>query len=250
MGLDICQSGWRFKVSIPFKRESLSKANKMTIPKKMAIVSIPFKRESLSKVTSKRIPPQNPHCVSIPFKRESLSKGRCLHIPQRPRNRCFNSLQTGKPIQSNAMNVVATPKVGFNSLQTGKPIQRHYKSLTQRKIAKFQFPSNGKAYPKNELQAKNNELTQIKMFQFPSNGKAYPKSIPLRTSSPERWSFNSLQTGKPIQRKLALQEKRKVYMFQFPSNGKADPKPTIYEVIMARHKFQFPSNGKADPKHF
>ena len=87
--------------------------------------------------------------VSIPFKRESIYKGmeqeRLIRKPTRSFNslqtgkhiqsllgieiwnleyKGFNSLQTGKHIQSNALKQVATfGLVGFNSLQTGKHIQ-------------------------------------------------------------------------------------------------------------------------------
>ena len=39
-------------------------------------------------------------------------------------------------------------------------------------MLKFQFPSNGKAYPKPETPSVDTTETE---FQFPSNGKAYPK---------------------------------------------------------------------------
>ena len=66
----------------------------------------------------------------------------------------------------------------------------------------FQFPSNGKAYPK--FLALTLALILVG-FQFPSNGKAYPKTsmtfvdtvVPAGTKS-----FNSLQTGRHIQRIL------------------------------------------------
>ena len=38
----------------------------------------------------------------------------------------------------------------------------------------FQFPSNGKVYPKKGEKMKNLFLALI-TFQFPSNGKVYPK---------------------------------------------------------------------------
>ena len=67
--------------------------------------------------------------VSIPFKRESLSKDEVVY--ERlfiGKNVRFNSLQTGKPIQSHARaeDVVrlTDDPTSFNSLQTGKPIQR------------------------------------------------------------------------------------------------------------------------------
>ena len=62
------------KVSIPFKRESVSKVSVFALVLGCGSeVSIPFKRESVSKVKSEaelRVAPY----VSIPFKRESVSK--------------------------------------------------------------------------------------------------------------------------------------------------------------------------------
>ena len=60
----------------------------------------------------------------------------------------------------------------FNSLQTGKRIQRKREKDRHHNCFKFQFPSNGKAYPKT-TEATETDLNT--MFQFPSNGKAYPK---------------------------------------------------------------------------
>ena len=61
------------EVSIPFKRESLSKEVSECQREVYIIVSIPFKRESLSKEIYQLRLQQN-FLVSIPFKRESLSK--------------------------------------------------------------------------------------------------------------------------------------------------------------------------------
>ena len=61
--------------------------------------------------------------VSIPFKRESISKV---------------ELQLHGPLQDQS----------FNSLQTGKHIQRQQERNVNKTIMKFQFPSNGKPYPK------------------------------------------------------------------------------------------------------
>ena len=65
----------------------------------------------------------SPDIVSIPFKRESISKEsrNPSRNPTRPR---FNSLQTGKHIQSfHQGQIIALGNEGFNSLQTGKHIQ-------------------------------------------------------------------------------------------------------------------------------
>ena len=88
--------------------------------------------------------------VSIPFKRESVSKE---HLSQRPKwvlELGFNSLQTGKRIQRPTW--AGTEKregLSFNSLQTGKRIQRSPLQVSSfGSLYPFQFPSNGKAYPK------------------------------------------------------------------------------------------------------
>ena len=113
----------------------------------------------------------------------------------------FNSLQTGKYIQSPNREPSSWKISSFNSLQTGKYIQRlmtcamrsswcvsipfKRESISKALAAsgvkvfnfRFQFPSNGKVYPKNpnpRLQTIHNP-----QFQFPSNGKVYPKSKSL-----------------------------------------------------------------------
>ena len=121
-------------------------------------------------------------------------------------------------------------------------------------------------------------------FQFPSNGKAYPKSYTIALERdleiPIVIRFNSLQTGKHIQSDInatlsaggdnvSIPFKREsgykveiadddldmnwADLFQFPSNGKADTKIVgSYTREDEYPLFQFPSNGKADPKrpHF
>ena len=110
---------------------------------------------------------------------------------------CFNSLQTGKPIQSRCFEFVSSG--------------RNYVSIP------FKRESLSKAKAKNDDKGKGDE------FQFPSNGKAYPKSTPKQQSK-ESLCFNSLQTGKPIQRSIPRLSLVLDTWFQFPSNGKAYPK--------------------------
>ena len=62
--------------------------------------------------------------VSIPFKRESISKVAILRTIDAYENPSFNSLQTGKHIQSGLASIIVEI------------------------VKSFQFPSNGKAYPK------------------------------------------------------------------------------------------------------
>ena len=69
----------------------------------------------------------------------------------------------------------------FNSLQTGKHIQRSQK-------------------PKGDGEG-------IDLFQFPSNGKTYPKQTGFSGRNQGAQRFNSLQTGKHIQSPLVLSQK-------------------------------------------
>ena len=140
-------------VSIPFKRESVSKG-RLVAPHPPLSLLKEFQFPSNGKVYPKRGAGRGRGTagkVSIPFKRESVSKASVLNRPH--------------PVESQ----------------------------------KFQFPSNGKVYPKFHQYAEKRNTVE---FQFPSNGKVYPKTMkgtrPL--SNPE--SFNSLQTGKCIQRTI------------------------------------------------
>ena len=91
------------------------------------LVSIPFKRESGSKGTIKSLVVLSSG-VSIPFKRESGSKVLNDHHESEDAVR-FNSLQTGKRIQSLIDPNIDLPLTNrFNSLQTGKRIQSDIRS--------------------------------------------------------------------------------------------------------------------------
>ena len=161
---------------------------------------------------------------------------------------CFNSLQTGKCIQSHKERGSLEYDYCFNSLQTGKCIQRLQLTVLSKptlvsipfkresvskaipsfprksRWGKFQFPSNGKVYPKLRKLLISG-LLRITSFQFPSNGKVYPKPSKKKTAS--------LCKGK----------------FQFPSNGKVYPKRIPpHQAVPIPLVFQFPSNGKVYPK--
>ena len=73
----ILKAGGGSKVSIPFKRESISKEIGKACLEAIeeCLVSIPFKRESISKVGGDWKYALIQQGVSIPFKRESISKG-------------------------------------------------------------------------------------------------------------------------------------------------------------------------------
>ena len=111
-------------VSIPFKRESVSKAE---TEKKWFVSSKSFN----SLQTGKRIQSvleisvSDSTIVSIPFKRESVSKDTNTEKASANLLKSFNSLQTGKRIQSGVSFGTTSTKTeeSFNSLQTGKRIQ-------------------------------------------------------------------------------------------------------------------------------
>ena len=95
--------------------------------------------------------------VSIPFKRESVSK----------------------VIYANSETVKLLEKFQFPS--NGKAYPKTVYRLEKEKEVEFQFPSNGKAYPKLEDPAKLEAAAKAQHpFQFPSNGKAYPKKSNFR----------------------------------------------------------------------
>ena len=145
--------GWRaiaYSVSIPFKRESISKGFSGGCSSVLeAAVSIPFKRESISKVNVSPMSAQKHEAVSIPFKRESISKVGRFGRKKIWTPSCFNSLQTGKYIQRELNARIQA----IRELEVSIPFKRESISkgksptLGIRRI-KFQFPSNGKVYPK------------------------------------------------------------------------------------------------------
>ena len=171
---------------------------------------------------------KDPDEVSIPFQRESVPK--------------------------DITKVSASVKgISFNSLPTGKRTQRGLGAVVLNALKKFQFPSNGKAYPKAAAQSINVEAKQKQKVSIPFQRESVPKvslpsdygwrskvfvSIPFQRESVPKVqtsrhqaslrgiSFNSLPTGKRTQSWLANKylARFKDLQFQFPSNGKAYPK--------------------------
>ena len=132
--------------------------------------------------------------VSIPFKRESGSKEQARGH-RRWRIWSFNSLQTGKRIQS-----------GSNGGNNGG-------------TKTFQFPSNGKAYPKTIPKTLRNSC--IESFNSLQTGKPIQSNadrIPPHTHRHK--SFNSLQTGKRIQREWAVLLEKALDSFNSLQTGK------------------------------
>ena len=212
-------------VSIPFKRESVSKVGSVLSVEYSISVSIPFKRESVSKANRSVTTPQPiGTSVSIPFKRESVSKEALreelswwvikFQFPSNGKaypkaliaGEVFGwRLRVSIPFKRESVSkgtFLATIVAGIKgvsipfkreSVSKGQSIRR-----TPRFSSLFQFPSNGKAYPKTQIPAEEVTGVQINAFQFPSNGKAYPKQSTAKGLFCPA-SFNSLQTGKRIQ---------------------------------------------------
>ena len=211
-------------VSIPFKREGVSKVDDGGCSgAAVTSVSIPFKREGVSKGCKIRYTDKGLK-VSIPFKREGVSKATCFAAQVVAQEEGFNSLQTGRCIQSRFAHLWYQPcGKSFNSLQTGRCIQRQFSQRAQNGVhGRFQFPSNGKVYPKERRSWFHTDKWE---FQFPSNGKVYPKRLKrfLQTASTE-FQF-------PFKREGVSKEKGETVFsahcgsgFQFPSNGKVYPK--------------------------
>ena len=217
----------------------------------MVFVSIPFKRESVSK-GRKSLTNLPPDTFQFPSNGKAYPKQSELSKYEYGFSR-FNSLQTGKRIQSHPhpldrwgterfqfpSNGKAYPKilrhwrkmmsyVCFNSLQTGKRIQRSwFRPPCGDRSAWVSIPFKRESVSKDYWIARSSFWAM--KFQFPSNGKAYPKS--------------ALRSGCIVG----------VIVFQFPSNGKAYPKEGGVHHQSRSHqtdRFQFPSNGKAYPKNF
>ena len=168
----------------------------------------------------------NPLRVSIPFKRESVSK-ETQSMRRRP----------GKDV------------AGFNSLQTGKCIQSA-KATAHNNIAKrlFQFPSNGKVYPKI-TRVPRHQLHLLSQVSIPFKRESVSKvkmRMPLGCST--YICFNSLQTGKCIQRKIMECQRQEFASFNSLQTGKCIQSDFDLGTVDEEEKFQFPSNGKVYPK--
>ena len=183
--------------------------------------------------------------VSIPFKRESVFRGR-----------------------SGKRGTLAGRSFQFPS--NGKVYSEFPGPLGNEIIQfMFQFPSNGKVY--SEFCCRGSCWLCPLAFQFPSNGKVYSESrrmgygcpegiwvsIPFKRESVFRdsakrvWTrrgkkrFNSLQTGKCIQRAKETQGKQPwKYGFNSLQTGKCIQSESKQREKIAQKVFQFPSNGK------
>ena len=152
----------------------------------------------------------------------------------------FNSLQTGKYIQSDVSifkifdrNFVSIPFKRESISKGARTLCRPNRSL------RFNSLQTGK-YIQSEIDVRSNADINIG-FQFPSNGKVYPKEK-KEAEKMKVISFNSLQTGKYIQ---STEYRQTVDNdnngFQFPSNGKVYPKVLVtLFFIFTNHDVSIP----------
>ena len=147
----------------------------------------------------------------------------------------FDSLQAGKCSQSRLTCILGRLRLSsFDSLQAGRCIQRAAKGEIAQYNGEFRFPSNGKAYPKEEFKWTEPELID-EQFRFLSSGKVYPKLSHRFPSVPHQRRFDSLQAGRRIQ----TFSKREAYFgsaeFRFPSTGKAQSDRMAVGMDGTRH---------------
>ena len=136
---------------------------------------------------------------------------------------CFNSLQTGKHIQSRFLHLCSFSRRWVSIPFKRESISKADEAETWDIIGSVSIPFKRESISKVHSDIIMDDVS--KEFQFPSNGKAYPKKDYADFKSIRVCSFNSLQTGKHIQRVAAGNVKaHHPSLFQFPSNGKAYPK--------------------------
>ena len=136
--------------------------------------------------------------VSIPFKRESVSKAGRDVVYHLSGPQSFNSLQTGKRIQSFLAQTIMIFKevsIPFKRESVSKAIGLANPYLIS---LSFQFPSNGKAYPKNSVPTSQLQSGWLVRFNSLQTGKRIQRIISIQSELPRK-RFNSLQTGKRIQ---------------------------------------------------
>ena len=159
--------------------------------------------------------------VSIPFKREGTWKPsfvvdyRCWWFTL-----CFNSLQTGRHVETDESVINYSHEDRFHSLQTGRHVETFRATVTEDLELGFQFPSNGKARGNhNSGETKRNGFGVSIPFKRegtwkPTNPEMRQRyldqvSIPFKREGtcellpvPGVWlyalSFNSLQTGRHV----------------------------------------------------
>ena len=138
-------------------------------------------------------------------------------------------------------------------LNLPKISSRHSRTLgskfqfpTFTRLKKFQFPSNGKIYPKG---INTFSYTTKGKFQFPSNGKVYPKPVTCFFTATGGSLVSIPFKRESLSKAIKFEDGTIINLFQFPSNGKVYPKHVeLLHELGHEPRFQFPSNGKVYPK--
>ena len=127
-----------------------------------------------------------------------IQSGRNRNRRNRNRNQ-FQFPTDGKayPKWHYAFNQRFNQRRSFNSLRTGKPIQSG-KGEIKRFRKDVSIPYGRESLSKEGRWRRCCRI--VPQFQFPTDGKAYPKwKFKIKTSNIQIPCFNSLRTGKPIQ---------------------------------------------------
>ena len=147
----------------------------------------------------------------------SLQTGKWIQrMPGNPRKRApkrFNSLQTGKWIQRTRLALQEAIGLSFNSLQTGKWIQSVLTSHRSRTPLQVSIPFKRESGFRDTCISRNNNDNHVSIpFKRESGFRgSYP-----RGNNRRRGRFNSLQTGKWIQSKIANSLRQRTLKVSIP----------------------------------
>ena len=112
---------------------------------------------------------------------------------------------------------------GFNSLQTGRYMESDNDGVAGWSSAKFQFPSNGKVQGKLRSLMHCSIPLWVVSIPFKREG-TWKVAWQRKNYGSWSYSFNSLQTGRYMERNIPAGRENLVLGFQFPSNGKVHGK--------------------------
>ena len=144
----MAEADTRTSFQFPSNGKPYPKTTQSKIPSTSPRVSIPFKRETISKdISSTSV--DRADIVSIPFKRETISKVG-LPVGFTGSVFMFQFPSNGKPYPKDCLEIAVSRSfcvsIPFKRETISKVNQRMRKYHTRR--MQFQFPSNGKPYPK------------------------------------------------------------------------------------------------------
>ena len=212
------------RVSIPFKREGISKVGEVSDVVNSEIVSIPFKREGISKESQPSKQGSRGSKFQFPSNGKAYPKPATQKCDRLSRASSFNSLQTGRHIQSlredggTLFDLIRRVSIPF----------------------KREGISKAKQQPSVSFKTKTN-------VSIPFKREGISKGTDSKRRVRTRLSFNSLQTGRHIQRHRD-QTGRTGFRVSIPFKREGISKVAHIHLAMTSEKFQFPSNGKAYPK--